>query len=547
MKNFKRFLALVVVAIMAVATFAACGSEEESKTITIYLDNKSRGAIASYNDSPAMQELEKRLGFEIDFQHPVDTSTDKVSLMIQSGELPDVLFVSTYFYGGWAKSQLKEAAYDGTFLKLDDLIKEKAPNIQKFLDENPLAERTIRMYNEDGGIYAIPQVYSDNTYNYYDGYFVRKDWLEKVEIEDRLKDPANIRTIKDWETVLTAFVEQDPNGNGEKDEVGFSTFAYMSKFVFMPAFDVFNWNYYLNPDTNEITHGAVEPGMKEFITTISKWREKGLVNMDYATTTQETLDDLVMNNKLGAFYCDFNNTAIKYVAANPDMELVPVPMVENSKGQARTGKVGKGIVGGTAALISADSEYIDEVFKLFDYCYSEEGIALGNWGIEGDSYEIGEDGKKHFTKKITGAENVIDAYNEYTAAGVNGGIVCYYDNEVNIELNSSVSGKQKALQDLAKQYCADVDKCANLPSTATTLEEDDEITKVSGDLNTYIGECWAKFITGEMKISEFDAFVKKVNDLGMSRVLEIKQAGYERGLEQTQYLYDKAVEMGQAE
>jgi len=536
-------MALIVVLVLAFTAFAGCSKKENKdankKTITIYLDNKSRGALASYNDSPAMQALEERMGFEIDFQHPVDTSTDKVSLMINSGELPDVLFISTYFYGGWQKAQVKQAAYDGTFVRIDENL-DKMPNLKKYLDENPDVERTIRMYNADGGIYAIPTVYSDVTYNYYDGYFIRKDWLDKVNIEERLKTPENIRTIEDWETVLTAFVEQDPNGNGKKDEVGFSTFAYMSKFVFMPAFDVFNWNYYLDPDDNEITHGAIEPGMKDFITMINDWRERGLVNPDYTATTQEVLDDLVINNKLGAFYCDFNNTAIKYVAANPDMELVPVPMIENSKGQARTGKVGKGVVGGTGALINADSENLEEVYDLFNYLYSEEGRDLGNWGIKDESYTVDADGKKHFTKKITGEKNIIDAYNKYTASGVNGGIVCYYDNEVNIELNKNVTGKQKALQDLAKQYCADVDKCANLPATATTLEEDAEILKYTTDLDTYISENWAKFVSGNRPVDEFDDFVKEVNRLGMSKVLKIKQAGYERGLEQTKDLAEKA-------
>jgi len=339
MKNFKRFAALAMALVLTVAFFAGCGGKkttgtatdisgmdaitenvmpisEEGIKISIYLDNKSRGAIASYNDSPAMKEIMKRTGIEIDFQHPVDTTTDKVSLMINSGDLPDALFISTYFYGGWQNSLVKEAAYDGTFLKLDEYIDKFAPNIKKFLAEHPDAEKSIRMFNDDGGIYTIPVCFTDRTYNYYDGYFIRKDWLDKLG----LQVPNN---IQEWEEVLTAFVEKDPNGNGEKDEVGFSSFAYMTKFVFMPAFDVFNWNYYLNPDTNTITHGAVEPGMKEFIEMITRWREKGLVNKDYATTDQKTLDYLVLNNKLGAFYCDYNNTAIKYVLANPDMELIP--------------------------------------------------------------------------------------------------------------------------------------------------------------------------------------------------------------------------------
>lgn len=566
MKNFKKIATLVIAVILAVATFAGCGGgagsgkkiepkvdisgmeaitentmpiSEDGIKISIYLDNKSRGAIADYNESPAMKEIMKRTGIEIDFQHPVDTTTDKVSLMINSGDLPDVLFISTYFYGGWQNALVKEAAYDGTFLLLDEYIDKFAPNIKAFLNEHPDAEKSLRMFNDDGGLYTIPVCFTDRTYNYYDGYFIRKDWLQKVDIEERLKNPENIRTIEDWETVLTAFVEQDPNGNGKKDEVGFSTFAYMTKFVFMPAFDVFNWNYYLNPDENKITHGAVEPGMKEFITMISEWREKGLVNKDYATTDQKTLDYLVLNDLLGAFYCDYNNTAIKYVLANPKMDLVPVPMVENAKGQARTGKVGKGVVSGTGALINSQSKYAVEIVRLFDYLYSPEGNALGNWGIEGETYTVDANGKKHFSDYITknpDGRSVVEAYNYYTAAGVNGGIVSLYDNEVNKALNSSITAEQKKLQDKATEYCEAVDKCANLPSSPTTLEEDEKIADISGDLNTYLTESWAKFLTGEKKIEDYDKFVKEIEKMGMEEILEIKQAAYERGLEKTAHI-----------
>jgi len=560
MKNLKKILALLLVLLLSMAVFAGCDNneneivnnavddaqdeeekevekddeEEEDKParkenveISIYMDNKSRGALNDYNDSPAMQELQERLGIKIDFQHPVDT-IDEISLMIASGDLPDVLFTSTYSYGGWSKLSLKQAAYDGAFLKIDDYL-DKMPNVKKFLKAHPDAEKQLRMYNEDGGIYAIPTAYSDVSYNYYDGYFIRQDWLDKLG----LGQAEDIKTIEDWERVLTAFVEQDPNGNGVKDEVGFSTFAYMSKYVFMPAFDVFNWNYYLDPDSNEITHGAVEPGMKDFLTMICDWRERGLVNPDYTATTQEVLDDLVMNNKLGAFYCDFNNTAMKYVAANPDMELVPVPMVQNSRGQSRTAKVGKSLLSGTGAFINADSEYIEEIFKLFDYLYSEEGNTLGNWGIEGETYTVDADGNKQFTELITDnpdGKSVIDAYNYYTAAGIYGGIVALYDVEVSNQFNLNLSDKQKALYDKATQYCVEVDKSASLPAIPTTVDEDYEFLELSGELLIFVNEYWAKLMSGDVSVEEYDDFVDEVNALGMEGVLEIKQRAYERGL-----------------
>jgi len=554
MKKIKKALVFTTALALMVTSLAGCGGKksgtsadlsneaaltentmpitEEDVEISIYLDNRSRGALDSYNNSQAMQELQKRTGLKIKFDHPVDTSTDKVSLMIASGNLPDVLFTSTYFYGAWKNSQVKQAAYKGMFLKLDEYVDKFAPNIKKFFAENPDAEASYRMFNPDNGMYTTPVVYNDRAYNYYDGYFIRKDWLDKLGLE--VPD-----TIEDWENVLRAFVNGDPNGNGEKDEVGFSSFAYMTKFVFMPAFDVFNWNYYLNPDTNKITHGVVEPGMKDFLKMMNRWYDEGLVNPEYVTTDQKTLDYLVMNNKLGAFYCDYNNTAIKYVEANPDMELIPVPMVANAKGQRRTGKIGKSLTSGYGGLISSKSPYAKEIVRLFDYLFSEEGVELLNWGVEGESYTKDANGNKTFTELITknpDGKSVVEAYNAYTASGVNGGLAGIYDHAVNKALNSSISAKQKALQDKATEYCEQVEKSANMPSTPTTVEEDKEITDLSGDLNTYIGENFSKFMTGARDIEEYEDFVKEVKKMGMDRILEIRQGAYERGLKSVESL-----------
>ena len=132
------------------------------------------------------------------------------------------------------------------------------------------------------------------------------------------------------------------------------------------------------------------------------------------------------------------------------------------------------------------------------------------------------------------SKSVIEAYNWYTASGVNGGIVSLFDNEVNKVLNSSITTEQKALQDVATKYCEEADKCANLPASPTTLEQDEEIANISGDLDTFISENWAKFINGEKKIDEFDAFVAEVKKMGMDRILEIKQEAYELGLKNTE-------------
>lgn len=548
MKKTKKFAVLLMAFVLLVASLSGCGKKasnsnfdissakpitenkmpitDEDIEISIYLENRSRGALETYADSEAMKELQKVTGIKVKFEHPVGSSKDQVNLMISSGTLPDVIFTDTYFYGAWNNTQMKKAAYDGMFLKLDEYIDKFAPNLKKYLEDNPEVNAQYHMREHDGSIYSIPSISSDPSFNYYDGYFIRKDWLDKLGLEVP-------QTIDEWEKVLRAFVTQDPNGNGEADEVGFSTFSWMTKYVFMPAFDIYNCNYYFNPKTNKITHGAVEPGFKEYVTMMNRWYEEGLVNPEYVSTDQKTLDYLVLNNKLGAFYCDNNNTAMKYVEGNPEMELIAVPFVKSPDGVRRTSKVDDVRLSGWSALISSQTKHPVEVVRFFDYLFSEEGRDLRNWGVKDVSYTVDENGNKKFTDLIMKdpkGRSIVEAYNAFTAAGVNIGFAGVFDNDVNKELNSILTPKQQALRNASMQYCAEVDKSAALPMSPTTLEEDETINNLSADLETYVVEMYQKFITGAEDISKYDEFLTNVNKMGMDKVLEIKQTAYERGL-----------------
>ena len=66
---------------------------------------------------------------------------------------------------------------------------------------------------QDGNIYQIPFVYESLVS---EAWFVRQDWLDAVGMEA----PTTVDELHD---VLTAFVNEDPNGNGQKDEVGYFT------------------------------------------------------------------------------------------------------------------------------------------------------------------------------------------------------------------------------------------------------------------------------------------------------------------------------------
>lgn len=121
------------------------------------------------------------------------------NIMLTNSPLPDIVQGD--------KNRINESAVEGAFIPLDELIDQYAPNIKRVLEEHP--EYVAGSAASDGKLYFIPNLYEGRASM---GFYIRKDWLDRLG----LSIPT---TVDELYEVLKAFREQDPNGNGRKDEV----------------------------------------------------------------------------------------------------------------------------------------------------------------------------------------------------------------------------------------------------------------------------------------------------------------------------------------
>ena len=63
-----------------------------------------------------------------------------------------------------------------------------------------------------------------------------------------------------------------------------------------------------------------------------------------------------------------------------------------------------------------------------------------------------------------------------------------------------------------------------------TTEEANEYSTVFNALNTYVSEMSLKYLVGEESLDGYNQFVKKLQDMGLERMIDIKQAAYDRFL-----------------
>ena len=113
---------------------------------------------------------------------------------------------------------------------------------------------------------------------------IRKDWLDKL----KLKAPT---TIDEFEQVIRAFTEEDPDGNGKKDTYGF-TFAgkdgYNTGWVSDPvmifsAYSGKNIPAQWQEKDGKLLYGSVAEGNKEALAKLRDWYSAGYLNKELAT------------------------------------------------------------------------------------------------------------------------------------------------------------------------------------------------------------------------------------------------------------------------
>jgi putative aldouronate transport system substrate-binding protein len=149
----------------------------------------------------------------------------------------------------------------------------------------------------NGKVYGIPNVQPQADAPLM--VWVRQDWLDTVG----LKGPES---VDDLEAIAKAFIEQDPDGNGEKDTVGLTgTMQPVMVPSNLHGFDtIFNTYgsfptlFYRNAE-GKIVYGSVQPETKEALTRLAKMYQDGLIDPDFATKNTDKSNELVVGGKAG--------------------------------------------------------------------------------------------------------------------------------------------------------------------------------------------------------------------------------------------------------
>lgn len=521
--------ALLAVAAMSAALLAGCGAGSGAgavkldksnvndtglplvkKPVTLSIFVPSRQPDALYTkDTLVWKELSKRTG--IDFK--IDTvfqkqSGDKVKMLVASNAMPDIVCGNLADINKYGKM--------GAFIPLDELITDETPNLKKYLKD----DKIIKAQNAgpDGKTYGVPMLTAVKTAM---GYCIRQDWLDKLG----LKAPT---TIDEWHTVLTAFKNKDPNGNGKADEVPLVLDKAWENY-YMNFADA--WNIEADPSKDywmvkggKVVSAAMDPAFKEFLGTMAQWYKEGLIDKEFVTR-EDTNNYHILNNLAGATcywtgYVAAQNTNKEVLAKDPktNWQVIAPPVLK--AGAAPRTFSQQDTVGIWGWAISKNNSHVMETLKLFDYVYSDEGSLLFNFGVPGVSYEM-KDGQPLYSSAAKGDKDGLMIYMRKNGMQALLGMRQMKEYEAGSCASDDI--KRQLFDYVDKGYFFDPTPALKL----TDAEKDSYEAKMT-PIRTFIEENVIKFMTGIEPMSKWDEYVAQLKKLGIDDLAKYKQQAYQR-------------------
>lgn len=200
-------LLVAVAACSMVLPLVACGQSGDSGAKDANGKPIVKIAVSKHSLTKKMsemkwpKELEAACDCTIEWQEVSSDWDQKKQAMFTAGEIPDMILKGVYLND--------MATYGSLFEDLTDDI-DKMPNVKKMFDDDPDVKRSVTML--DGKIQVLPSDKKGYWPKTVSRMYINKQWLDKLG----LSVPTN------WDelyNVLKAFKTQDPNGNGQADEI----------------------------------------------------------------------------------------------------------------------------------------------------------------------------------------------------------------------------------------------------------------------------------------------------------------------------------------
>ncbi|MDO6591192.1 sugar ABC transporter permease [Loktanella sp. D2R18] len=433
---------------------------------------------------------------------------EAINLLLATGDLPDIVG------GHRIKDAVNQYGPEGAFVPLNDLIEEHAPHIKAFFDERPDIAQAISSW--DGNMYYIPYL-PDGKFGR--AYFIRQDWLDTLGLEQ----PQDVNELYD---VLVAFRDNDPNGNGLKDEIPIFQRQWEELIRYVTLWDGRSsgsdtYHDFMVVD-GQLQHPYATEGYRDGMAHLAKWYAEGLIDPEIFTRGSSSRDYLLSENLGGMTHDWFASTSgynaslegtvegFNFVPYLPPASISGVRMEEHRRIPFKP----------DGWAISHTNENVVETIKYFDFFFTEEGRLLSNFGVEGDTWNM-IDGEPVFTDEVLNGGIAVNTQMYEVGAQIQRG----YWQDYRYEWQWTAEAAREGIE----LYDANDLLIDQFLGVAFNEDEQRIYDRNWTQIQTYMLERQQAWILGTGDIeADWDDYVAQLDRMGYNDVIAVMQAAYTR-------------------
>lgn len=526
----KKLLSLLLCLMLCMSLMPMAVAEEPDH-ITVGLG--SLASVIDYETNAMTLALEKEGNFDLEFvTFTAKEMLEKVNVMIQAGgdDLPDVLlFCSTT--GRPSNSAIYSWAMNGAIIPITDYIKNKevSPNFNTSMVKSG-TDLLPMITMPDGEIYHLPGYARSIGNEYQHKNWIYQPWLDKLGLEK----PTDAESLYN---VLKAFKEQDPNGNGQADEIPLMSYAggsnaflrsLMSMFV-----DVGNTSDWIAVKDGQLQASYVSEEYREGLRYLKKLVDEDLLSPLTFTQDEAQFKAILAQEDVVVGMSVKPSLASSIDASsNRRAEYTHVPPLAMADGTVITPYTPT--TPSAHFVITAGCKNPDAAFRLGDLLCSEKYTVWNRWGEKDVDWVVPEEGSVAMYASLGYAPylketgNIVWGSPQNQAWNQQGPYVRGYEIPAGMVWNGNPLDSEYIIATAMPDYIGKGP--AEYISTLIYTEEENEIiAEPLTTINSYVAEARAQFITGDLDIeADWDAYLNELYNNELAAVLEVMQAAYDR-------------------
>lgn len=495
--------------------------------------------VVASEELAVMKKLAEETGVYFDWQEiPQDGSTEKINLMLSSGDLPDC------FWNGISSVTAVQYSDQDVFMPTENLVEQYMPRLKEIFEKRPQYKAGSTAPN--GHSYGFPYIEEMRGLVLTPGPFlINQSWLEKVGKEM----PT---TVDEYVECLKAFRDAgDLNGNGQADEIpyaiglgckdGFGSYNTFNTFT--PAFGMAdsycNNNYiadHLLVVDGKITFTAMDEAYKKTANFFNMLNKEKLLDPDSFSPGPSEGTPLFINKAKGteAVLGSFGCWAPANEIVDPEVrkEYAALPRLQGEAGKTGVALNFSEMQDTSMVAITTECEYPEVIAAFVDYCMIPENSITLNWGAEDYIYEKGEDGVLHF--RLDESNNILlkDGYQTFgemrnnttptrgSLAVLNeyyGEYADYTWDAVDLLEGQKINGKEEILA----EYTV-------VPKMMLTVDEQTVISQIQPQIANIVNSYTMQWILDGDADSTWEQYKADLEAAGVQQLVDTFQGAYER-------------------